>query len=100
MAENIQTIKLPKGTWRFDLNSQLGETGGFGAVFAGVPEQDNFAVKRLSLDVGDLALREVDVASDLEGKEVGLFYSGDQVTPKGSMRVFKVYHFDQPELPF
>lgn len=37
---------------------------------------------------------------DLEGSEVGLFYSGDQPTPKGVMRVFKVYHFEQAELPF
>ena len=40
------------------------------------------------------------LTADLEGSEVGLFYQGDQVTPKGSMRVFKVYHFEQAELPF
>ena len=40
------------------------------------------------------------LGKDLEGSEVGLFYSGDQPTPKGSMRVFKVYHFGQAELPF
>ncbi len=37
---------------------------------------------------------------DLEGSEVGLYYSGDQNTPKGVMRVFKVFHFEQAELPF
>ncbi len=40
------------------------------------------------------------LGKDLEGYEVGLFYSGDQPTSKGSMRVFKVYCFGQAELPF
>ncbi len=37
---------------------------------------------------------------DLEGCEVGLWYLKDQETPKGSMRVFRVFHFESPELPF
>ena len=39
------------------------------------------------------------LTADLEGEEVGLFYDHDQATPKGSMRVFKVYHFGA-DLPF
>lgn len=37
---------------------------------------------------------------DLEGEEIGVFYAGDQPTPKGSMRVFRVFVFGQSDLPF
>ena len=40
------------------------------------------------------------LTADLEGAEVGLFYAGDQETPKGTMRVFKVYAFKPDALPF
>lgn len=36
----------------------------------------------------------------MEGEEVGIMYSADQPTPKGSMRVFRVFTFGQGELPF
>ena len=62
--------------------------------------------KALTLAKGDLVnvslLYDLSrkLTPDMEGSEVGLFYSGDQPTPKGSMRVFKVYHFEQAEPPF
>lgn len=37
---------------------------------------------------------------DLEGDEIGVYYEGDQPTPKGSMRIFKVFVFAQDDLPF
>lgn len=37
---------------------------------------------------------------DLEGEEIGLYYAGDQPTPKGSMRIFRVFTFGQTDLPF
>lgn len=37
---------------------------------------------------------------DLEGEEIGLYYAGDQPTPKGTMRVFRVFTFGQADLPF
>lgn len=37
---------------------------------------------------------------DLEGQEIGLYYAGDQPTPKGSMRVFRVFRFEESQLPF
>lgn len=37
---------------------------------------------------------------NLEGREIGLYYQGDQDTPKGSMRVFRVFTFEPDQLPF
>jgi len=64
------------------------------------------APKRITLSEGDLVNVSLSydltrkLTQDMEGSEVGLIYSGDQPTPKGSMRVFKVYRFGQAELPF
>ena len=68
--------------------------------------EDGGPPKQLNCSPGDLVNVSLSydldrkLSPDLEGSEVGLFYSGDQPTPKGSMRVFKVYHFAQAELPF
>lgn len=40
------------------------------------------------------------LGENLEGEEIGVFYAGDQPTPKGSMRVFRVFTFGQTDLPF
>lgn len=37
---------------------------------------------------------------DLEGQEIGLYYAGDQSTPKGSMRVFRVFRFEPDQRSF
>lgn len=68
MTENLQTIKLPRKTWQFDHGQILGKPGGFGTVYAGLPLQDNFAVKSLRLDRGVLIFREIDVVSKLVGR--------------------------------
>lgn len=64
------------------------------------------AISYLTLVPGDLVNVSLSydlsrkLTPDLEGSEVGLYYASDQPTPKGVMRVFKVYHFEQAELPF
>lgn len=40
------------------------------------------------------------LSENLEGEEVGVLYHGDQKTPKGTMRVFRVFTFGQGDLPF
>lgn len=40
------------------------------------------------------------LTANLEGKEIGIQYTGDQPTPKGAMRVFRVFHFADDQLPF
>lgn len=37
---------------------------------------------------------------NLEGHEVGVLYVGDQAVPKGSMRVFRVFTFADPDREF
>lgn len=67
----MQTITLPRGTWTFDPTRQLGESGGFGAVFEGTSVTGSgVAVKLLHLTAADAAQRELKVADQLSGRDL------------------------------
>lgn len=62
----MQKIRLTHSAWTFEESKPLGKEGGFGAVFEGTGEDgDAVAVKRLKLDVGELAHRELKIAQHL-----------------------------------
>ena len=64
-------IRLPRERWEYDPHSLLGTPGGFGTVFAGRGERHGpVAVKRLHLDVGDAAHRELQIADELIGRSL------------------------------
>ena len=59
-------IRLPGGLWRYDPSAQLGEEGGFGAVFEGESAHgEPVAVKRLKITASPAAHRELRIASEL-----------------------------------
>ena len=63
-------IRLLEGLWVYDEGEPLGKPGGFGAVFVGYSEKHGpIAVKKLHLDVGEAAHREMEVAGDLAGTD-------------------------------
>lgn len=65
----MQRIRLPGGEWTFDDTAPLGKPGGFGAVFRGTAQDGQpVAVKRLHLDAGAAAHRELKIANDLAGR--------------------------------
>lgn len=62
----MKKIQLPNGQWEFDPSTQLGEDGGFGAVYIGGGENgDNVAIKELHITGKKAAHRELDIANDL-----------------------------------
>ena len=62
-------IRLSHGRWEYDPNCPLGPEGGFGTVFLGRGEgYDEVAIKRLHLDKGDRAHREIDISDYLLGQ--------------------------------
>ena len=66
----MKTIKLPRGTWRYDPDRRLGDEGGFGTVYAGLGEGDEeVAIKRLHLTAAKAAHRELRIADDLIGQK-------------------------------
>ncbi len=67
--KNSITIALSNDRWCYDPNAQLGEAGGFGCVYEGVSlTGEPVAIKRLNLDVNNVAAREMDVAKDLASR--------------------------------
>ncbi|MBX3083960.1 MAG: serine/threonine protein kinase [Anaerolineae bacterium] len=59
-------IKLHLSEWEYEPNNQLGQDGGFGAVFVGRnTTHNNVAIKRLHLRANDLAHRELKIANVL-----------------------------------
>lgn len=66
----MNRIRLAKGVWTYQSDKPLGRPGGFGAVFLGNDEEGHsVAVKRLHLDAGAAAHRELTVAADLAGRQ-------------------------------
>lgn len=62
----MDSIRLPGGRYQFDPTHPLGPPGGFGQVFAGRTDTGaEVAVKRLHLDVNQLAHRELTMAIEL-----------------------------------
>jgi serine/threonine-protein kinase len=65
----MKTIKLAKGEWAYDPAKQLGNAGGFGAVYEGhSDEYGPLAVKRLHITAADAAHREMRIAADLSDR--------------------------------
>ena len=84
----MRTIKLPRGTWRYDPDRQLGEAGGFGTVFAGLGEGDEeVAIKRLHLTAAEAAHRELRIADELVGRDfshvIPIFDAGQDAESDG-----------------
>lgn len=67
----MRTIRLPGGEWFYDESAPLGSPGGFGQVFAGTDRTGRkLAVKRLKVEAGDAAHRELTIAADLAGRQL------------------------------
>jgi serine/threonine protein kinase len=65
----MNKIALSRGVWLYDPAKQLGQAGGFGAVFEGFSnEYGPLAVKRLHLSANDAAHREMSIATDLRDR--------------------------------
>ena len=63
--------ELPRGVWSFDPDKPLGSPGGFGQVFEGTgPNNEIVAVKRVNLEVGEMAKREVVIAAELIDRDL------------------------------
>jgi len=58
-------IRLTSSEWAFDENERLGPPGGFGDVFRGTGPDGPVAIKRLKLDAGHAAHRELRIGADL-----------------------------------
>jgi serine/threonine-protein kinase len=68
---DMERIKLPRGEWQYDGAKPLGHRGGFGTVYLGFSEAlGNLAVKRLHLSASHAAHREIEIATDLAGREL------------------------------
>ncbi len=65
-------ILLNGTAWWYDESQPLGESGGFGQVFAGGMSegQTDLAVKRLHLDREEAGGRELQIAEDLSGRDL------------------------------
>jgi serine/threonine-protein kinase len=62
----MQRVTLPEGWWEYDPLAQLGDAGGFGAVYRGrAATGDAVAVKRLHLSASEAAHRELRVVDYL-----------------------------------
>jgi len=60
-------IQLARKAWQIDLTKQLGEQGGFGAVFEGNENQGQVvAIKRINKDLASSANREIRIAESVE----------------------------------
>ncbi|HYX09528.1 MAG TPA: serine/threonine-protein kinase [Bacteroidales bacterium] len=65
----METIRLIKGSWKYDPNKPIGPEGGFGAVFHGMDENENkVAVKRLKISAENAAYRELRIAGEIVEK--------------------------------
>jgi len=63
-------IKLDHSQWTFDPQCPLGQPGGFGAVYAGASlSGEHVAVKRLHVEAGAAAHRELRISSELLGRK-------------------------------
>jgi eukaryotic-like serine/threonine-protein kinase len=63
----VKTIKLPSGTFEYDLAKPLGKRGGFGQVFVGkTAKGDGVAVKKLHVSAADTAHREMRIVDELK----------------------------------
>lgn len=67
----MNTVRLPRGAWRYDPDQPLGEPGGFGAVFVGLDENgEEIAVKRLHISATQAAHRELRIAEELFDRDL------------------------------
>jgi len=67
----VVKIKLQRGQWEYDPENPLAPPGGFGQVFAGTGlEHGEVAVKRLKLEVSEVAHRELRLADELVSREL------------------------------
>lgn len=64
-------IELNRATWQYDPQKQIGEEGGFGAVYKGTnSDAKEVAVKKLTLLAGGPIHREIDMAETLVGRDL------------------------------
>lgn len=62
----MERIRLSQGIWYYDPEQPIGPKGGFGTVYAGnSPEYGDLAIKRIFIDVQDVAHRELRIADEL-----------------------------------
>ena len=66
----IKKIKLSKSIWQIDYNAPLGSAGGFGAVFSGIGDEGDVAIKKLHLSASEAAHREMDIGAYLSRKDL------------------------------
>jgi serine/threonine-protein kinase len=67
----LTEVRLPNGVWSYDPEKPLGKPGGFGKVFRGFSQQgDPVAVKRLHIAAAQAAHRELEIASELAGRNL------------------------------
>ena len=66
----MKSVKLPTGTFEYDLNHPLGKPGGFGQVFIGksTSSGEQLAVKKLHLSAANAAHRELRIADEMKGR--------------------------------
>jgi len=63
----MESIQLPHGVWQYDPGQPLGPKGGFGIVYAGFSSKyGDLAIKKIFVDVQDLAHRELRIADELK----------------------------------
>lgn len=61
----VHLIRLPGAQWQYDDDFPLGKPGGFGEVFRGRGTEGDVAVKRLKINAGQAAHRELMIAQRL-----------------------------------
>lgn len=66
----IKEIRLANSVWQIDLGAPLGTAGGFGAVFSGIGDNGEVAIKKLHLSASEAAHRELDIGQHLARKEL------------------------------
>lgn len=65
----MKKIKLPRGTYQYDPNKQLGREGGFGIVYLGSDKSGNeVAVKKIKIEAEEASHRELTIVDELAGK--------------------------------
>lgn len=67
----MERIKLQNNEWQYDPSKQLGDEGGFGAVFEGYStEHGEIAVKKLKIRADQAEYRELSIAKDLQKRNL------------------------------
>lgn len=66
----IHIIKLSLEEWKYDDDKPLGKPGGFGEVFLGYGRNGAVAIKRLKVNVAQVAYRELNISQKLMNRNL------------------------------